>query len=218
MQITALLAAVGLASLAQASPKPVADKSYQMKESDIHYNVFEHAATQSTMKYVNNSGICETTPGVNQYSGYIDVGAYNSLSSPSLGDIPTNLRGPSLQPAHVVLVLRGPPKRRHGSSRCLAQRWSWLQLYDRPVPGERPLHLQRRQLRAQAQPQLVEQRRQHGTCAPVVYFVGIASYANYGVFSSTSTSPSVPVSATVLRPPVTASTLPPPSGHSSSPS
>lgn len=75
MQITALLAAVGLASLAQASPRPAVDKSYQSNEADVKYDVFEHAATQSTMKYVTNSGICETTPGVNQYSGYIDVGA-----------------------------------------------------------------------------------------------------------------------------------------------
>lgn len=26
------------------------------------------------MSFVNNSGICETTPGVNQYSGYVTVG------------------------------------------------------------------------------------------------------------------------------------------------
>ena len=35
---------------------------------------FRHEATGSRMDFVNNSGICETTPGVNQYSGYLSVG------------------------------------------------------------------------------------------------------------------------------------------------
>ena len=38
------------------------------------YITFEHAATGAKVQYVNNSGICETTPGVNQYSGYLSVG------------------------------------------------------------------------------------------------------------------------------------------------
>lgn len=38
------------------------------------YSVFEHASTGSRMEFVKNSGICETTPGVNQYSGYLSVG------------------------------------------------------------------------------------------------------------------------------------------------
>lgn len=74
MQFKTLIAAVGLASVAQASPKPAADRAYTIQEADVHYNVYEHAATASQMKYVNNSGICETTPGVNQYSGYLSTG------------------------------------------------------------------------------------------------------------------------------------------------
>ena len=38
------------------------------------YITFEHAATGAKVQYVKNSGICETTPGVNQYSGYLSVG------------------------------------------------------------------------------------------------------------------------------------------------
>ena len=38
------------------------------------FNVFEHGATGAKIEFVNNSGICETTPGVNQYSGYLSVG------------------------------------------------------------------------------------------------------------------------------------------------
>ena len=33
------------------------------------------------LRYVENSGICETTPGVTQYSGYIDVGKNMSMVS-----------------------------------------------------------------------------------------------------------------------------------------
>jgi hypothetical protein len=36
--------------------------------------VFNHAATDSKLEYVSNSGICETTPGVDQHSGYLSVG------------------------------------------------------------------------------------------------------------------------------------------------
>lgn len=45
-----------------------------VKRDGITYNVFEHRATGSKLEFVKNSGICETTPGVNQYSGYLSVG------------------------------------------------------------------------------------------------------------------------------------------------
>lgn len=51
----------------------VPDKFFR-KSSNV--NIFRHAATDSTLEYVTNSGICETTPGVNQYSGYLSVGRY----------------------------------------------------------------------------------------------------------------------------------------------
>ena len=35
----------------------------------------------TNLRYVANSGICETTPGVNQYSGYLDVGTDMSMVS-----------------------------------------------------------------------------------------------------------------------------------------
>ncbi|KAF4970216.1 hypothetical protein FSARC_2702 [Fusarium sarcochroum] len=38
-----------------------------------------HAPTKSSLEYVTNSGICETTPGVNQYSGYLDYGQNTSM-------------------------------------------------------------------------------------------------------------------------------------------
>lgn len=39
----------------------------------INYTVFEHARTSTKLSYVTNSGICESTPRVNQYSGYLSV-------------------------------------------------------------------------------------------------------------------------------------------------
>jgi hypothetical protein len=36
--------------------------------------IFEHEATGAKLDFVSNSGICETTPGVAQHSGYLKVG------------------------------------------------------------------------------------------------------------------------------------------------
>ena len=41
---------------------------------DASVTTFEHADTDSRMDIVTNSGVCETTPGVRQYSGYFSVG------------------------------------------------------------------------------------------------------------------------------------------------
>lgn len=51
-----------------------ASKMFKRETNGIVYNVFEHAATNSTLEIVEDSGICETTPGVKTYSGYLSVG------------------------------------------------------------------------------------------------------------------------------------------------
>jgi carboxypeptidase C (cathepsin A) len=58
------------ASLVVARPQ----KPPTEQHGDVVYNVYHHAATRSKLSFVKNSGICETTPGVNQYSGYLSVG------------------------------------------------------------------------------------------------------------------------------------------------
>ncbi|EGX90167.1 carboxypeptidase S1, putative [Cordyceps militaris CM01] len=68
------LALTALAGLGAALPQETTNKQYKRTEGDVEYSVFEHAATGTSLKYVSNSGICETTPGVNQYSGYQTVG------------------------------------------------------------------------------------------------------------------------------------------------
>ena len=73
---TCLVPAFALASLAFASPLPESgkDKRSFVERDGTNYTVFEHAATGAKLQFVTNSGICETTKGVNQYSGYLSVG------------------------------------------------------------------------------------------------------------------------------------------------
>lgn len=68
--------ALGLSAMSTALRGSAArvDKRYTEKLNGVHYNVFEHGITGAKVSYVNNSGICETTAGVNQYSGYVSVG------------------------------------------------------------------------------------------------------------------------------------------------
>lgn len=61
------------ATFAFATPVLVDRRSFQV-QNGVNYTVFEHAATGATLSFVTNNGVCETTPGVNQYSGYLSVG------------------------------------------------------------------------------------------------------------------------------------------------
>lgn len=72
-----LISGLALTSIALASPLPGSaskDKRSFVERDGTNFTVFEHAATGAKMEFVTNSGICETTPGVNQYSGYLSVG------------------------------------------------------------------------------------------------------------------------------------------------
>lgn len=75
MHFTSLLLSGLLAGFACAAPAVTAKgKRSTVVEDGVKYTVFEHAATNASIKFVTNSGICETTPGVNSYSGYLSVG------------------------------------------------------------------------------------------------------------------------------------------------
>ncbi|KAL8650926.1 MAG: hypothetical protein Q9210_003532 [Variospora velana] len=65
---------LALGVLASASPIIKHDKRSSVERNGTLFTVFEHAATDVKIEYVKNSGICETTPGVNQYSGYLSNG------------------------------------------------------------------------------------------------------------------------------------------------
>lgn len=64
-------------------PQSAADSNARIfkreERNGINYNIYEHAATNSTLSFVQDSGICETTPGVTTYSGYLSVGTNMSM-------------------------------------------------------------------------------------------------------------------------------------------
>lgn len=70
-----LATAAAFAGLVTAAPSIKHDRRSLVERDGVVYNVFEHAATGAKIEFVNNSGICETTKGVNQYSGYLSVGS-----------------------------------------------------------------------------------------------------------------------------------------------
>ncbi|KAL8812102.1 MAG: hypothetical protein Q9223_005209 [Gallowayella weberi] len=76
MYLSRCLIFLGLASASLVTASPVAthDKRSFVERDGTNFTVFEHAATGAKLEFVKNSGICETTPGVNQYSGYLSVG------------------------------------------------------------------------------------------------------------------------------------------------
>ena len=56
------------------APELKGKRSFEIRDG-VEHTVFEHEATGAKIDFVTNSGICETTPGVNQYSGYLSVGS-----------------------------------------------------------------------------------------------------------------------------------------------
>jgi carboxypeptidase D len=56
-------------------PLEMRGKRSFIERDGVKRTIFEHEAAGATLDFVTNSGICETTPGVNQYSGYISVGS-----------------------------------------------------------------------------------------------------------------------------------------------
>lgn len=92
---------LALSWLTAAMPAGSKDKKYTHVEGGTNFTVFEHAATATKLSFVTNSGICETTPGVNQYSGYLTVGTnmnmwfwfFESRSSPSTAPLAMFLNG-----------------------------------------------------------------------------------------------------------------------------
>lgn len=73
-----VLAVAALSVVASAAPAEVPahlkGKRSTYVDEGVEHTVFEHEATGAKLDFVTNSGICETTAGVNQYSGYLSVG------------------------------------------------------------------------------------------------------------------------------------------------
>lgn len=96
--VTVLLS---LTAITLASPAPKVDKRSFVERDGQNFTVLEHAATGAKMEFVTNSGICETTKGVNQYSGYLSVGTnenmwfwfFEARNSPSTAPLATWFNG-----------------------------------------------------------------------------------------------------------------------------
>lgn len=71
----ALLAGISVAS---AVCTTVVQDDLDTPESG-HIEIRSNVHNATGIRYVKNSGICETTPGVKQISGYIDVGKNMSM-------------------------------------------------------------------------------------------------------------------------------------------
>lgn len=117
-----LSAGLALSPIALASPLPSGDSELKDKRSFVerdgtNYTVFEHAATGAKLEFVTNSGICETTPGVNQYSGYLTVGANMNMYGLAHRS-PSRSFSDNMQ---VVLVLRISKQSHHSPSGYLVQ-------------------------------------------------------------------------------------------------
>lgn len=87
MKVLSLIPGIAaLLSLASAAPHVAraaascVDKTSYAVRDGVNYTIFDSCSTGTHMEFVKNSGICETTPGVNQYSGYVSFGTNNSVN------------------------------------------------------------------------------------------------------------------------------------------
>ncbi|KAF2012406.1 putative carboxypeptidase S1 [Aaosphaeria arxii CBS 175.79] len=108
--------------IALTAPTTQSNKRYSFKRNGISYHGFEHTATGSKLQFVSNSGICETTPGVNQHSGYISVGKdikmwfwfFEARQNPSTAPLAAWFGG---GPGTASALIHGPCKFEGNSSR-----------------------------------------------------------------------------------------------------
>ncbi|KAB8262242.1 Alpha/Beta hydrolase protein [Aspergillus pseudonomiae] len=68
-----LLALGHLGAFYMVHPNSQANAKLVERDGTIYHH-FKDRSTNSTIEVVKNSGICETTPGVNIYSGYLSIG------------------------------------------------------------------------------------------------------------------------------------------------
>jgi hypothetical protein len=78
--LVAAVPATDLLSTDRSEAAVMGKRSVEERNGVIH-TIFEHEATGAKIDFVSNSGICETTPGVNQHSGYLNVGGELSLET-----------------------------------------------------------------------------------------------------------------------------------------
>ena len=77
--LSALLAVSVTYAAPSTHPATREDRRAVFERDGANVTVFEHAASGAVMEFVTNSGVCETTPGVNQYSGYLSIGSNQNM-------------------------------------------------------------------------------------------------------------------------------------------
>ena len=110
---------LGLATRRDESPEHKLKRSF-IERDGVKRTIVEDESTGSKLDFVTNSGICETTPGVNQYSGYFSVGC-KSQSYQELPQLMTYTYMDSSKREYVVLVLRSTKCTDHSTPRTVAQ-------------------------------------------------------------------------------------------------
>ncbi|KAL3447813.1 Alpha/Beta hydrolase protein [Aspergillus insuetus] len=128
--------------------QPSSEANAKLIERDgIIYHQFEDRSTNSTIEVVKNSGICETTPGVNTYSGYFSVGEgmnmwfwfFEARNNPESAPLATWLNGgPGCSSMIGLFQENGPCQFYNGSLEPDLNPYSWNEyanmLYiDQPV-------------------------------------------------------------------------------------
>ncbi|KAG9233250.1 Alpha/Beta hydrolase protein [Amylocarpus encephaloides] len=66
-------------NIPSAAPPELRGTRTFVKRDGVDHTIFEHEATGAKIDYVANSGVCETTRGVDSYSGYVSVGKNQSM-------------------------------------------------------------------------------------------------------------------------------------------
>ena len=105
-----------------------------IERDGVAYNVFNHEATGVQLQFVNNSGICETTTGVKQYSGYLSVGGnmnmffwfFEARNNPSTAPLATWFNGgPGCSSMIGLFQENGPCHFENGSNEPSLNEDSW---------------------------------------------------------------------------------------------
>lgn len=126
-------AILAVANLVLAAPFSGDDKHSKVKRDGVTYDVFR-AATGAKLEYVKNSGVCETTPGVNQESGYLSVGTnmnmwywlFEARSNPSTAPLVAWFNGgPGCSSMIGLFQENGPCHFVDGSTEPTLNPYSW---------------------------------------------------------------------------------------------
>lgn len=120
--------------ISKTPPAHLNGKRSFYEENGVTRTVFEHEATGAKIDFVTNSGVCETTPGVNQYSGYLSVGTnenmwfwfFEARNSPTTAPLATWLNGgPGCSSMVGLFQENGPCRFEDGSSEPSLNPYSW---------------------------------------------------------------------------------------------